>query len=249
MGKKILVQRKGRGGQQFRARDHLKVGRARYPDPVKLKGAAGGVIKEFLHEPARWTPLARIRLDSGDEFIYVPPEGVHLGKRIEIGPGASLEVGNILPLSEIPEGTSICNVELRKGDGGKVARRSGTFVTLFSRKGEEAVLRLPSGKSKTIKASSRATIGVGSGGGRTEKPLLKASSARHREKAHPKRWPKVRGVAMSSYAHPHGGGSHTRPGRPTTVSRTAPPGRKVGHIAARKTGRAKRKRGSKRRER
>ncbi len=240
MGKRILVQRKGRGGIQFRSRAHLKIGPARYPQ-IGLRETVKGRIVEFLHEPARWTPLARVVLETGEEMIYVPPEGAYAGQEIQMGPGAEPVTGNVLPLSEIPDGTLVCNVEVRPGDGGKIARRSGTYALVFSHDGDRVILRLPSGKDKVVTARARATIGVVAGGGRTEKPLLKAGNAYYREKVHPKRWPKVRGVAMNPASHPHGGGSHKRPGKPTTVPRTAPPGQKVGHIAARKTGRAKKR--------
>ncbi|MEM4052736.1 MAG: 50S ribosomal protein L2, partial [Ignisphaera sp.] len=77
------------------------------------------------------------------------------------------------------------------------------------------------------------------GGGRLEKPLLKAGNAYYKWRAKARKWPRVRGVAMNAVDHPHGGGSHQSESKPTTVSRRAPPGRKVGHIAARRTGRRK----------
>ncbi|RLG48993.1 MAG: 50S ribosomal protein L2, partial [Thermoproteota archaeon] len=186
-------------------------------------------------------PLAKVRLEDGTEFYYVPPEGAYIGQRVEIGPGARPRVGNVLPLAEIPDGSLVCNVEIRPGDGGKIARRSGTYALVFAHEGDRVILRLPSGKEKIVTGRARATIGVVAGGGRIEKPLLKAGVAFYKERVHPKRWPKVRGVAMNPCSHPHGGGSHKRPGKPTTVSRWAPPGQKVGHIAARKTGRAKKR--------
>jgi large subunit ribosomal protein L2 len=241
MGKRILVQRKGRGGIQFRARDHLKLGDVKYP--AASDETIRGRIKAFLHEPGRWTPLAVLELEDGSEMLYLPPEGVHIGQIIEIGPEASVKTGNVLPLSRIPDGTLVCNVEIRKGDGGRIARRSGAYAVVFSHEGNNVILRLPSRKEKVVSAENRATIGIVAGGGRMEKPFLKAGIKYYRERVHPKRWPVVRGVAMNPVSHPHGGGSHKRPGKPTTVARGAPPGRKVGHIAARKTGRGKKRAG------
>jgi len=239
MGKRILVQRKGRGGIQFRSRDHLKIAPVRYPPPSE--GVLRGIVREFVHEPGRWTPLAVLELEDGTEMVYLPPEGVHVGQIVEIGEEASVRTGNVLPLAKIPDGTLVCNVEIRKGDGGKIARRSGTYAVVFAHEGDKVVLRLPSRKEKILPSSCRATIGIVAGGGRPEKPFLKAGAKYYRERIHPKRWPLVRGVAMNPCSHPHGGGSHRRPGRPTTVARGAPPGRKVGHIAARKTGRGKKR--------
>ncbi|MCS7103616.1 MAG: 50S ribosomal protein L2 [Candidatus Korarchaeum sp.] len=240
MGKRLLVQRKGRGGIQFRAKDHLKVAPARYPQD-NMNELLRGVIKEFVHEPGRHTPISLVELENEQKFYYIPPEGVHVGQEIQIGPGAEVRTGNVLPLSDIPDGTLVCNVEIRPGDGGKIARRSGTYAIVFSHEGDRVILRLPSRKEKFIDARCRATIGVVAAGGRIEKPFMKAGIKYYHERTHPKRWPVVRGVAMNPVSHPHGGGSHKRPGKPTTVARTAPPGQKVGHIAARKTGRAKRR--------
>jgi len=158
-----------------------------------------------------------------------------MGKRPE-----EIVIGEIMTRNPI---TIRDNVEIRKGDGGRIARRSGAYAVVFSHEGNNVILRLPSRKEKVVSAENRATIGIVAGGGRMEKPFLKAGIKYYRERVHPKRWPVVRGVAMNPVSHPHGGGSHKRPGKPTTVARGAPPGRKVGHIAARKTGRGKKRAG------
>merc|ERR1712066_531499 len=98
-------------------------------------------------------------------------------------------------------------------------------------------IRLPSGIKKTIPADCRATIGIVSGGGRLDKPMLKAGRAYHKYRVKRNCWPKVRGVAMNPVEHPHGGGNHQHIGHPSTVKRSTSPGRKVGLIAARRTGR------------
>ena len=98
-------------------------------------------------------------------------------------------------------------------------------------------MRLPSGSKKTLVSHCRAMIGIVAGGGRIDKPLLKAGAAYHKYKVKRNCWPRVRGVAMNPVEHPFGGGNHQHIGHPSTVSRFAPPGRKVGLIAARRTGR------------
>jgi len=103
------------------------------------------------------------------------------------------------------------------------------------------MVKLPSGATKLLKDACRATIGVVAGGGRIEKPFLKAGKKFHWMRAKGHKYPRVRGVAMNACSHPFGGGRHQHPGKPTTVSRHAPPGRKVGHIAARMTGRKEKK--------
>lgn len=98
-------------------------------------------------------------------------------------------------------------------------------------------IKLPSGAKKIVPSSCRAMIGQVAGGGRTEKPMLKAGNAYHKYRVKRNCWPKVRGVAMNPVEHPHGGGNHQHIGHASTVRRDAPPGQKVGLIAARRTGR------------
>ncbi len=100
-----------------------------------------------------------------------------------------------------------------------------------------ASIKLPSGSKKIVPSGCRAMIGQVAGGGRTEKPMLKAGNAYHKYKVKRNSWPKVRGVAMNPVEHPHGGGNHQHIGHASTVRRDAPPGKKVGLIAARRTGR------------
>jgi large subunit ribosomal protein L8e len=147
----------------------------------------------------------------------------------------------------MPEGTVICNVERKPGDRGSVARCSGNYATIIGHNVDDAKtkLRLPSGAKKTLSSDVRAMVGIVAGGGRIDKPILKAGVAYHKYKAKRHCWPKVRGVAMNPVDHPHGGGNHQHVGHPTTVRRGAPPGQKVGLIAARRTGRL---RGSKKDE-
>lgn len=238
MGKRILVQRKGRGGPTFRNRGHLRVAPAKYPPP--FDGTLKGVIMEIVHDPGRWVPLARIRLENNTEF-YVPAfEGAYVGQVIEVGDGAKPENGNILPLGKIPEGIQIYNVENRPGDGGRFARQGGSYAVITGKSYDSVTVLLPSGKTKALDTRCRATVGIPAGSGRIEKPLLKAGNAHYKWRPKARKWPIVRGVAMNAASHPWGGGSHQSKSHPTTVSRNAPPGRKVGHIAARRTGRKKR---------
>ena len=127
-------------------------------------------------------------------------------------------------------------VEFKPFDGGKSARASGVYAILVAHENKRTMVQLPSGKMKWVSSKCRATIGVVSGGGRIEKPLLKAGKKYNMMKSKAGKYPRVSGVAMNSIDHPFGGGGHQHPGKPKTVSRGAPPGRKVGSIAARRTG-------------
>merc|ERR1711939_345826 len=122
---------------------------------------------------------------------------------------------------------------------GQFARASGAFCTIIGQTedGAKTRIKLPSGMRKTVAGASRAMIGVVAGGGRNEKPILRAGKKFWMFKAKRKMFPKVRGVCMNPVDHPHGGGNHQHIGKPTTIARGAPAGRKVGLIAARRTGR------------
>merc|ERR1712043_7525 len=98
-------------------------------------------------------------------------------------------------------------------------------------------VKLPSGTKKVIPSANRATVGIVAGGGRIDKPMLKAGRAYHKYKVKRNSWPKVRGAAMNPVEHPHGGGNHQHIGHASTCRRDAPPGQKCGLIAARRTGR------------
>ena len=193
--------------------------------------------------PARATQVVfndPIRYRKAKE-LFIAPEGLYTGQFIYAGKKATLTIGNTKPVGKMPEGTIICNVEEKAGDRGAIARASGDYAIVVAHNPDAGITRikLPSGSKKVIPSSCRATVGQVAGGGRTEKPLLKAGAAYHKYKAKRNSWPKVRGVAMNPVEHPHGGGNHQHIGHASTVRRDAPPGQKVGLIAARRTGRLK----------
>lgn len=240
MGKRLLVQRRGRGVSQWRAPDWRKVAPARYPqDLVNLVSNGKTItatVKDLIPESGRNTPLAKIVYDN--EVFYIPSvEGLSKGQTIMIGAEASTSVGNIVPLGSIKEGTIISNVERRPGDGGAIARSAGAYAVLLSQTEKGAIIQFPSGKTMELNKNCLATIGVIAGGGKTEKPKLKAGVNYKIMKANKRKWPRVRGKAMYAASHPHGGGAHPTGGRP--VKRTAPPGQKVGFYGSKRTGRRK----------
>merc|ERR1719483_640196 len=145
----------------------------------------------------------------------------------------------LLPVGHMPEGTIVCNLEEKTGDRGKLARASGNYATVIAHNTDtkRTRVKLPSGNKKVIPSANRAMIGIVAGGGRIDKPMLKAGRAYHKYKAKRNSWPKTRGVAMTPVEHPHGGGNHQHVGKASTVKRGASAGKKVGLIAARRTGR------------
>jgi len=234
MGRRIQGQRRGRGGSTFQAPSH------RYKADLahrKTDDTVSGEVIEIEHDPARSAPVALVAFDDGEQRYVLAPEGVGVGDQLQVGISAEIKPGNTLPLAEIPEGVPVCNVEARPDDGGKFARASGVNATLISHDRRAAIVQLPSGAIKRLSPDCRATIGVVAGGGRTEKPFVKAGKKDHKLRARGTKYPRVRGVAMNAVDHPFGGGGRQHPGRPKSVSGDAPPGRKVGAISSRRTGR------------
>ena len=243
MGKRIRVQRRGRGAPTWRASTHKRVAPAEYP-PVSKREIEGYIkvkVTDLVHDPGRGAPLAEIKTESGEVFYTVAVEGMYKGQEIMIGSKAPIEIGNIIPIGSIPEGTMICNVELSPGDGGKLARSSGAYATVVAHTADGTIVKLPSGKTHYINDLCRATIGVISAAGRVDKPFMKAGAKYYWMKAKGHKYPRTRGRAMIAAVHPYG--SSKRSARKvTTVSRNAPPGQKVGLIAAKSTGKKKRRR-------
>ena len=237
MGKRIIAQRRGKGSPVFRAPSHRYRGNLEH---VRVDGdePVTGRVVQILHDPARSAPIARLKTSSGEERFMIVPEGIGEGEEVAYGESAPIKVGNTLPLRCIPEGIAICNIENNPGDGGKFARASGNYATLVTHEVDtgRALVVMPSGKKKWLSGDCMATIGIVAGGGRTEKPFVKAGKKYHKMKSRAARYPKVRGVAMNPVDHPFGGGGHQHIGKSKTPGRGAPPGRKVGNIAAKRTG-------------
>ena len=135
---------------------------------------------------------------------FIATEGMATGQFVYCGKRAGLNVGNVLPISALPEGTIVCNVEEKVGDRGALARTSGNYATIIGHDLDKGVsrIRLPSGTKKTVASNARATVGIVAGGGRIDKPLLKAGRAHHKFRVKRNSWPKTRGVAMNPGACP-----------------------------------------------
>ena len=239
MGKRILVQRKGRGGLNFRSPSHKHIGAVHYRNIIDRNDVKKFKIIELLHSPGRGAPVARVRYNDGKVHLFLPPEGIFVGDEFTHGAGGKIEIGNVLPIIDAPLGTYIFNIESTPFDGGKFVRSSGTTGNVVGRSKNSTEVQFPSKKKRLFNNNCLCTIGIVAGGGRTEKPFVKAGNKYHYIKPKAKKWPITRGVAMNAVSHPHGGGAKQGPGGSTTISRNAPPGRKVGLIAARRSGRRK----------
>lgn len=234
MGKNLIQQRRGKGSPRYKVPSFRFAGEARLPlqkqDIITAKVIA--LYRDAIHS----APLADVVYDDNTRGLLIAPEGLRIGHTLKIGSNVDLEIGNTLPLLNIPEGSLVFNIEKLPGDGGKFVRSSGTFARVLAKTSEGVVVELPSKRKKIFNPKCRAMIGVVAGGGRLDKPLVKAGKAFHIYKSKNKLYPKVRGVAMNAVDHPHGGTRSSHLGRPTIAPKNAPPGRKVGKIRPKRTG-------------
>ncbi len=235
MGKRLIQQRRGRTKGRYNVPSHKFHGDISYHHSSIRQT---GLVEDIVHDPGRTAPLAKVRLEDNTIIHLLAAEGTKIGDTISFSKDKEdVKVGNVVTIGMIEEGFPVYNVELKPGDGGKLVRTGGSMATIVSHGTDTTVIRLPSGRFKTISSNCRATIGAVAGGGRKDKPFLKAGKKFHARRKKGRQYPVVRGVAMNSVNHPHGGGGHQHVGKPYTVKRGASPGRKVGSIAAKRTGR------------
>ena len=160
-----------------------------------------GTVMSVEYDPNRTAFVALVNYKDGEKRYILAPNGIKVGQTVVSGPKSAPEIGNTLPLSDIPLGTLIHNIELRPGQGGKIARSAGSYAQLAARDGKYATIKMPSGETRIILVTCMATIGTMSNPDHN-----KASAG----KAGRNRWigrrPRVRGVAMNPVDHPMGGG-------------------------------------------
>ena len=197
---KITVRHRGGGNRKKYRLIHFK--RNKEGVPAKVIG--------IEYDPNRTANIALICYADGEKSYILAPEGLTDGMTVMNGPKAEVRVGNCLPLSEIPVGTQIHNIELYPGKGGQLVRSAGNSAQLMAKEGKYATLRLPSGEMRMVPVICRATIGVVGNGDHSLINLGKAGRKRHMGIR-----PTVRGSVMNPNDHPHGGGEGRAPvGRP-----------------------------------
>jgi large subunit ribosomal protein L2 len=198
-GRKTSRHRGGGHKRQYRIIDFKRV-----KDGVVAK------VASIEYDPNRTCRIALLHYADGSKAYILAPRGLSVGDHVSSGHNADIKPGNALPLRYIPVGTTVHNVELRPGGGGKMARSAGTAVQLVAKEGEFATLRMPSTEMRRVLIDCRATVGEV---GNSEHELMKIG------KAGRNRWkgikPQTRGVAMNPVDHPLGGGEgRTSGGRP-----------------------------------
>jgi len=175
--------------------------RYRVIDFKREKDGIPARVDSIQYDPNRSARIALLVYADGEKRYMLAPNGLVAGQTVLSGSGIAPEIGNALPLAEIPLGTLVHNIELHPGQGGVMARSAGTYAQLTSREGKYAIVKLPSGEARMVLVSCKATVGTV---GNTEHNLERSG------KAGRSRWlgrrPRVRGVVMNPVDHPMGGG-------------------------------------------
>jgi large subunit ribosomal protein L2 len=188
---KMTVRNRGGGHKRmYRIIDFLR-------DKDNMKAT----VKTIEYDPNRSARIALVEYEDGEKRYIIAPAGIKVGQIIESGSGVAPDLGNCLPLAEMPVGTLVHNIELRPGQGAAMARSAGTFAQLAAREGNHAIIRLPSGETRMVLVNCRATVGTVSNSDHNLESSGKAGRSRWLG-----RRPRTRGVVMNPVDHPMGGG-------------------------------------------
>ena len=212
---RITVRHRGGGNRQF----------VRIVDFKRDKLNVPAKVAAIEYDPIRTARLALLHYADGEKRYIIAPLGLKVGETVVSGAGVDIRVGNCLPISNIPVGTMIHNIELKEGRGGQLVRAAGGAAQLLAKEGDYAQVRMPSGEVRLVRQACYATIGQVGNVDHSNVKLGKAGRKRHMGIR-----PSVRGTAMSPRDHPHGGGEGRQPvgmpgpktpwGKPTRGYRT-----------------------------
>lgn len=205
--KALLEPLKSTGGRnntgqmtvRYRGGGHKRM--YRIIDFLRDKDNVKATVLTVEYDPNRSARIALVQYEDGEKRYIIAPAGIKVGQTVESGSGVAPDLGNCLPLAEIPVGTLVHNIELRPGQGAAMARSAGTFAQLAAREGKYAILRLPSGETRMVLVACRATVGTVSNGDHNLESSGKAGRSRWKG-----RRPHNRGVVMNPVDHPMGGG-------------------------------------------
>ncbi len=204
-----LQKNSGRNNQgKITVRHHGGGSRRKYRiiDFKRRKDGIPATVVGIEYDPNRTANIALIAYADGEKAYILAPQGLEVGAKVMNGPQAEVKVGNCLPLSEIPVGAQVHNIELYAGKGGQLVRSAGNAAQLMAKEGKYATLRLPSGEMRMVPINCRATIGVIGNGDHNLVKIGKAGRKRHMGIR-----PTVRGSVMNPNDHPHGGGEGRAP--------------------------------------
>jgi len=205
--KSLLIEKRGTGGRNNNGRitaDHKGGGHRQHYRLIDFRRDKTGVpakVAAIEYDPNRSARIALLYYADGEKRYILSPEGLKVGHTVSSGPDSEIKVGNTLPISNIPLGIMIHNVELRPGRGGQLARSAGAQVQLMAKEGDYATLRMSSGEVRMVYSKCMATIGQVGNLDHINVSIGKAGKSRWLGKR-----PHVRGVAMNPVDHPLGGG-------------------------------------------
>jgi large subunit ribosomal protein L2 len=208
----LIIKKRSSGGRNVHGRitvRHRGGGHRRHIRKVDFKRDKKGIparVAAIEYDPNRSARLALLHYVDGEKRYILAPIGLKVGETVMSGPQADIRPGNTLPISNIPEGTQIHNIEIYEGRGGQMVRSAGTSAQLLGKEGEYATVRLPSGEVRRVRQVCQATIGQVGNPDHSNIKLGKAGRKRHLGFR-----PAVRGSAMSPRDHPHGGGEGRSP--------------------------------------
>lgn len=257
MGKRIVQQARGKGSFTYRVRRKAFKFKLKYPRDL----SGEGIVVKLFNSGAHTAPLAKIEYNRG--IFYIPAfKGMVEGQKISFDKNArdsknlgatkpktaptrrneqdfvGIEEGNIMKLKDIPIKTPVYNIESRPGDGGVFIKSAGNSAVINRVVGKDVFILMPSKKEKKFNQNCRASIGVIAGAGRLDKPVMKAGKKYHIKKSKSKLWPRTSAVKMNVIDHPFGSG-RAKNVKSKIAKRNAPPGRKVGLLRPKRTGKKK----------
>ena len=232
MGKRIIQQARGHGSSTYRVKKSAFKYKLKYPP--QLEGE--GTVLKLLNSPGHSAPIAKIKYEK--IFFYMPAfNGMIEGQKIGFE-SKDVNKGHILMLKDIPIKTQIYNIESKPRDGGIFIKSGGSSAVINRVVENDIFILMPSKKEKKFNHNCRAVIGVVAGAGRFDKPVVKAGKKYHIKKTKSKLWPRTSAVKMNAVDHPFGSGRAKNP-KSKIAKRNAPPGRKVGLLRPRRTGKKK----------
>lgn len=232
MGKRIIQQRRGKGGHVYRVKQKAFSVKVGYPNNLNGEWEVTKLIPSSGHS----VPIAKITNQKGQSFYTFAAEKLYVGQKIVFG---GENKGDIAEIGNLKNGTEIFNIENKPKDGGKFIRSGGNYATILGRDNDKVRISMASKTEKVFNSKCRATVGRAAGDGALDKPILKAGKKFHIMKAKSKLWPRTSAVKMNKIDHPFGSGRGKRI-KSKIAKRNASPGKKVGLLRPRRTGRKKR---------
>lgn len=236
MGKPMRQQRRGKGTNVYRKLPNTFDIRVSYPSSNR---EITGEVINFINHTGHTAPLMEVLYEDMSTAYLLAPEGIKIGDKIRIMEKPFYSLGSVVKIGDVPEGIPIYNIESNPGDGGKLVRSAGSSAYVSAHLGNETTITMPSKAIISLRNDCRAQLGVIASGGMADQPIVTAGKHHYMMRTLNRTWPTIRGVKQNPVDHPFGGKQHHK-GKSSMTSRNAPPGRKVGHIAARRVGRQKR---------